>query len=41
MQFILGIEHVFVNDKMIIEKGKHTGAIPGESMKARGYVGGC
>jgi len=38
-QFPLGIEYVFVNGKMVVEKGKHTGALPGEPLKMRGLVG--
>jgi N-acyl-D-amino-acid deacylase len=38
-QFPLGIEYVFVNGKMVVEKGKHTGALPGEPLKMRGFVG--
>lgn len=38
-QFPLGIEYVFVNGRMVVEKGKHTGALPGEPIKMRGYVG--
>jgi N-acyl-D-aspartate/D-glutamate deacylase len=37
-QFPLGIEYVFVNGKMVVEKGKHTGALPGEPLTMRGYV---
>ncbi|MFB0520941.1 MAG: amidohydrolase family protein [Desulfatiglandales bacterium] len=37
-QFPLGIEYVFVNGKMVVEKGRHTGALPGEPIKIRGYV---
>ena len=32
-QFPLGIEYVLVNGHVVIEKGKHTGALPGESLK--------
>jgi N-acyl-D-aspartate/D-glutamate deacylase len=39
-QFPSGIEYVFVNGKMVVEKGKHTGALPGEPLAMRGYVGG-
>jgi N-acyl-D-amino-acid deacylase len=38
-QFPLGIEYVLVNGKMVIEKGKHTGALPGEPLKMSGYAG--
>lgn len=38
-QYPSGIEYVFVNGKMVVEKGKHTGAIPGEPLIMRGYVG--
>lgn len=31
-QFPLGIEYVFVNGKTVVEKGKHTGALPGEGL---------
>lgn len=37
-QFPLGIEYVFVNGKMVVEKGKHTGALPGEPLFMRGFV---
>ena len=39
-QFPLGIEYVFVNGKLVVEKGKHTDALPGEPPTMRGYVGG-
>jgi N-acyl-D-amino-acid deacylase len=39
-QFPLGIEYLFVNGKMVVEKGRHTGALPGEPIKIRGYVRG-
>ncbi len=39
-QFPSGIEYVFVNGKMVVEKGKHTGALPGEPLAMRAYVGG-
>jgi N-acyl-D-amino-acid deacylase len=38
-QFPSGIEYVFVNAKMVVEKGGHTGALPGEPLKMRGLVG--
>ena len=38
-QFPVGIEYVFVNGKMVLEKGKHTGALPGEPLKMRGFAG--
>lgn len=38
-QFPKGIEYVFVNGKMVVEKGKHTGALPGEPLRMRGYLG--
>ncbi|MBE9506101.1 MAG: amidohydrolase family protein, partial [Chloroflexi bacterium] len=28
-QFPLGIEYVFVNGQLVIEQGRHTGALPG------------
>jgi N-acyl-D-amino-acid deacylase len=31
-QFPLGIEYVFVNGEMVVEKGRHTGALPGEPL---------
>ena len=37
-QFPLGIEYVFVNGKMVVERGKHTGALPREPLTMRGYV---
>ena len=39
-QFPSGIEHVFVNGQMVVEKGKHTGALPGEPLAMKSYVGG-
>jgi len=39
-QFPLGIEYVLVNGKMVIEKKKHTGALPGEPLTMRGYAKG-
>ncbi|MCK4354577.1 MAG: hypothetical protein KAW83_04915 [Dehalococcoidia bacterium] len=38
-QLPLGIEYVFVNGKMVVEKGKHTGAFPGEPLTMKDYVG--
>jgi N-acyl-D-aspartate/D-glutamate deacylase len=32
-QYTKGIEYVFVNGKMVIEKGKHTGVKSGSSIK--------
>ena len=32
-QFPVGIEYVFVNGKMVVEKGRHTGALPGEPIR--------
>lgn len=34
-QFPIGIEYVIVNGKMVIDKGKHTGAVPGEPILAK------
>lgn len=34
-QFPLGIEYVFVNGEMVVEKGGHTGALPGEPLTER------
>ena len=39
-QFPSGIEYVLVNGKMVVAKGKHTGALPGEPLNMRGYNGG-
>jgi len=38
-QFPLGIEYVLINGVTVVEKGEHTGALPGEVLKMRGYVG--
>ena len=38
-QFPLGMEYVFVNGKMVVEKGRHTGALPGEPLRITGV--GC
>jgi len=38
-QFPIGIEYVLVNGKIVVEKGKHTGALPGEPLTMRGYIG--
>lgn len=35
-QFPLGIEYVFVNGEMVVEKGKHTGTLPGKALTTRG-----
>ncbi|MBE9514007.1 MAG: D-aminoacylase [Chloroflexi bacterium] len=37
-QFPLGVEYVLVNGKIVLERGKHTGATPGEALAMRGYV---
>ena len=39
-QFPLGIEYVFVNGTMVVDKGKHTGALPGEPLRMRGHMAG-
>ncbi|GAG41491.1 unnamed protein product, partial [marine sediment metagenome] len=40
-QFPLGIDYVFVNGEMVVEKGRYTGALPGESLTERaGLFGG-
>jgi len=40
-QFPLGIDYVFVNGEMVVEKGRHTGALPGEPLTERaGPFGG-
>ena len=39
-QFPSGIEYVFVNGQMVVEKGKHTGALPGEPLAMKSYAGG-
>ena len=38
-QFPLGIEYVLINGKVVVEKGQHTGAFPGEPLTMRSYVG--
>jgi N-acyl-D-amino-acid deacylase len=38
-QFPSGIEYVFINGKMVVEKGKHTGALPGEPLVMRSHDG--
>ena len=37
-QFPLGIEYVFVNGTMVVDNGKHTGALPGEALRMRGHM---
>lgn len=32
-QYSVGIEYVLVNGKMVIEKGEHTGALPGKALR--------
>jgi N-acyl-D-amino-acid deacylase len=40
-QFPLGIDYVFVNGEMVVEKGRYTGALPGEPLTERaGLFGG-
>lgn len=39
-QFPLGIEYVFVNGKMVVEKKRHTGVLPGEPLTMSGYARG-
>jgi N-acyl-D-amino-acid deacylase len=34
-QFPLGIDYVFVNGQMVVERGRHTGATPGEPLRMR------
>lgn len=35
-QYPVGIDYVFVNGKMVVEKGKHTGALPGQALLRQG-----
>jgi len=35
-QFPLGIEYVFVNGAMVVDKGKHTGKTPGVALRHSG-----
>jgi len=37
-RFPLGIDYVFVNGKMVVEKGNHTGLLPGEPLKRSTYA---
>lgn len=36
-QYSIGVEHVFVNGKQVLEHGKHTGAMPGQVIRGPGY----
>jgi N-acyl-D-amino-acid deacylase len=40
-QFPSGIEYVFANGEMVVAKGRHTGALPGEPLRMSGYAGTC
>ena len=31
----IGIEYVFVNGKIVLDRGVHTGALPGEPLRMR------
>ena len=33
--FPSGIEYVFVNGEMVVEKGRHTGTLPGEPIRIK------
>ena len=35
----VGIEYVIINGKIVMENGKHTGQLPGEALRMRGFVG--
>jgi N-acyl-D-amino-acid deacylase len=32
-QYPLGIPYVFVNGKLVVERGEHTGALPGKVLR--------
>lgn len=34
----VGIEYVIINGKIVMEKGKHTGQLPGEALRMRGFA---
>lgn len=34
----IGVDHVLVNGKVVMEKGQHTGILVGEAVKMGGYV---
>ena len=34
----VGIDYVLINGKLVMEKGQHTGTLPGEPVRMRGYV---
>jgi len=37
-QFPLGIQYVFVNGRIVVGRGIHTGALPGEPLSMRGHM---
>jgi len=39
-QFPLGIQYVFVNGKIVVDRGSHTGALPGEPLAMKGHMAG-
>ena len=39
-QFSLGVLHVFVNGEQVLRDGEHTGAMPGQVVRGRGWQGG-
>ncbi len=36
-QYATGVEHVFVNGVQVLQKGEHTGAMPGRAVRGSGY----
>jgi N-acyl-D-amino-acid deacylase len=37
-QYATGVEYVIVNGKIVIDKGNHTGAMPGRFVPGPGYL---
>jgi len=37
-QYAVGIQYVIVNGQVVLENGKHTGALPGRVLRGPGYM---
>ena len=38
-RYVIGVEHVFVNGVQVLDRGEHTGALPGQVVRGPGWKG--
>jgi N-acyl-D-amino-acid deacylase len=38
-QYATGVTHVFVNGVLVLRRGEHTGAMPGQVVRGPGWAG--